>query len=111
MVRGKKHKEIADGRTGRNGQKMVCRSTADQENNGDGGSTSSGPSGEPSMNQAKGHGVKKVLTFNDQLDKAEAVLGMKAVEPAVLRILPQFSGVLEGGRSREQSLCSIGYES
>ena len=28
MVRGKKHKEIADGRTGRNGQKMVCRSTA-----------------------------------------------------------------------------------
>ena len=80
MVRGKKHKEIADGRTGRNGQKMVCRSTADQENNGDGGSTSSGPSGEPSMNQAKGHGVKKVLTFNDQLDKAAAVLGMKAVE-------------------------------
>ena len=79
MVRGKKHKEIADGRTGRNGQKMVCRSTADQENNGDGGSTSSGPSGEPSMNQAKGHGVKKVLTFNDQLDKAAAVLGMKAV--------------------------------
>ena len=35
LVRGKKHKEIADGRTGRNGQKMVCRSTADQENNKD----------------------------------------------------------------------------
>ena len=48
MVRGKKHKEIADGRTGRNGQKMVSRSTADQENNKDGGgSTSFGPSREP----------------------------------------------------------------
>ena len=81
MIRGKKHKEIADGRTGRNGQKMVCSSTADQENNKDGdGSTSSGPSREPAMNQAKGVGVKKVLTFNDQLDKAAAVLVMKAVE-------------------------------
>ena len=58
MVRGKKHKEIADGRTGRNGQKMVCSSTADQENNKDGGgSTSSGLSREPAMNQAKGLGV------------------------------------------------------
>ena len=82
MDRGNKHKKNADGRKGRGGNQILSvSSAADRENNA-GTRTQAQPSGTPIQTLTQNEAPKKktVLVFNDQLNVAETVLSLKAVE-------------------------------
>ena len=85
MHRGVKHKDIANGRKGRVGQRLPCiTSTADPdpENNADGEAAAVG--GEAAAeNQHTGLNLNQAKardSFSDQINKVEAVLALKGVE-------------------------------
>ena len=81
MTRGIKHTNIAKGRKGRGGQAILSVSSADQENNA--GAAQPRPSGTSVQNLAQNEAPaarKQVTLFNDQINKAEAVLALKAVQ-------------------------------
>ena len=88
--RGVKHKNIADGRKGRVGQRLPCTtSTADPDRENNAGAEAASEvrprptenqGSSMNLNQAESGKKKDGLTFTDQINKAEAVMALKGVE-------------------------------
>ena len=89
MHRGEKHKNIADGRKGRVGQRLPCTTTtADQENNASGGEAASEDRPRASENQSRGlnlnlgeRGDRKLFPLISQMGKCcvlKAMLCLKS---------------------------------